>query len=72
MHSSPTVLDGVVYVGSEDGNVYAADAATGALRWIYQTGAGVHSAPVVSDGVVYVGSGDSYLYALDASGPESP
>ena len=72
MHSSPTVLDGVVYVGSEDGNVYAADAATGALRWSYQTGAGVHSSPTVLDGVVYIGSGDSYLYALDASGPESP
>ena len=52
--------------------MYAADAATGALRWIYQTGAGVYSSPVVSDGVVYVGSGDSYLYALDTSGPESP
>lgn len=38
MHSSPTVLDGVVYVGSEDGNVYAADAATGDMIWRYETG----------------------------------
>lgn len=29
----PTVVDGTVYVGSWDGNVYALDAATGHLRW---------------------------------------
>jgi outer membrane protein assembly factor BamB len=29
VHSSPAVVDGTVYVGSNDGHVYALDAATG-------------------------------------------
>ena len=37
--SSPAVANGVVYVGSGDGNVYALDASTGALLWTYTTGA---------------------------------
>lgn len=64
--SSPTVTDGLVYFGSGDGNVYALDAATGSLRWKYQTGDVVHASPAVSDGAVYVGSWDSYFYAIDA------
>ena len=31
--SSPVFQDGVLYVGSDDGSVYALDASTGALRW---------------------------------------
>jgi len=64
--SSPTVADGVVYFGSGDGNVYALDAASGSLRWKYQTGDVVHASPAVADGVVYIGSWDSYFYAIDA------
>ena len=33
--SSPAVANGVVYVGSFDGNVYALNASTGALLWSY-------------------------------------
>src|ERR1700691_3556891 len=52
--SSPAVADGVVYVGSNDGNVYALDAKTGANLWSFTTGGGA-SSPAVVDGVVYVG-----------------
>jgi eukaryotic-like serine/threonine-protein kinase len=31
--SSPAVVDGVVYVGSTDGNLYAVDAASGGQKW---------------------------------------
>ena len=64
--SSPTVDRGVVYVGSGDHNVYAIDAATGALRWKFQTGNVVHASPAVTGGIAYVGSWDRYFYALDA------
>src|SRR5579871_6060192 len=37
--SSPAVVNGVVYVGSEDKNVYALDANTGTKLWNYTTGA---------------------------------
>ncbi len=35
--SSPAVANGVVYVGAQDSNVYALNAATGAKLWIYNT-----------------------------------
>ena len=66
MFGSPTVSDGVVYVGSFDQKLHAVDAETGAKKWTYSTGDKVQSSPTVSDGVVYVGSDDQKLYALDA------
>jgi outer membrane protein assembly factor BamB len=65
--SSPVVAAGVVYFGSGDGNVYALDAASGALRWKFHTGDVIHASPALADGVLYVGSWDSYFYALDAA-----
>ena len=65
--NSPTVADGVVYAGSDDNNVYALDASTGAELWSFGTGDVIRSSPTVSGGVVYVGSNDNHVYALDAS-----
>lgn len=64
--SSPTVLNGAVYFGSGDGNVYALDAAVGTLKWKFQTGDVVHASPAIADGTLFIGSWDSYFYALDA------
>ena len=50
--SSPTVLNGVVYFGSEDDSVYALNASTGALLWKFTTGNYVESSPAVANGVV--------------------
>jgi hypothetical protein len=65
--SSPTVLDGTVYVGSYDGNVYALNGTDGTENWNFTTGGGVFSSPTVLDGTVYVGSDDGNVYGLDAS-----
>ena len=35
--SLPAVANGVVYVGSDDGNVYALNAITGAKLWSYRS-----------------------------------
>ena len=67
VQSSPTALDGVVYVSSSDHKVYALDTNTGKQRWIFSTGAAVSSSPTVVDGVLYIGSDDHKVYALDAS-----
>lgn len=64
--SSPAVWNGAVYFGSGDGNIYAVDAATGALKWKYRTGDVVHASPAIAGGTVFIGSWDSYMYALDA------
>jgi outer membrane protein assembly factor BamB len=47
------VVNAIVYVGSEDGNLYALDVGTGALVWQYATGSAVDSSPAVANGVVY-------------------
>jgi len=65
--SSPALSDGIVYVGSDDRNVYAVDAATGQEKWRFATGGHVRSSPAVVGGAVYVGSYDGALYALDAA-----
>ena len=65
--SSPAVSDGVVYIGSNDGNVYALNAATGAQVWSFTTGGIVYSSPAVVSGVVYIGSYDGNVYALNAA-----
>jgi eukaryotic-like serine/threonine-protein kinase len=65
--SSAVVSDGAVYFGSGDGNVYALDAATGQLKWKFQTGDVVHASPALADGTLFVGSWDSFFYAIDAS-----
>jgi hypothetical protein len=75
VETSPAVVDGIVYFGSDDGYVYAVDAAKGNLIWNYSTGGPVHSSPAVADGVVFVGSDNPSnshikdghnIYALDA------
>ena len=67
--SSPAVANGVVYVGSDDDNLYALNASTGALLWEYTTGGFFfNSSPAVANGVVYVGSYDGNLYAFDLAG----
>ncbi|MGB6677783.1 MAG: PQQ-binding-like beta-propeller repeat protein, partial [Terriglobales bacterium] len=65
--SSPAVVSAVVYVGSDDDNVYALNATTGAKLWSFTTGNVVGSSPAVADGVVYVNSYDKNVYALNAS-----
>jgi outer membrane protein assembly factor BamB len=58
------VANGVVYVGSDDENVYALNASTGALLWSYKTRGYVESSPAVANGRVYVGSDDTKIYAF--------
>ena len=65
--SSPAVVDGIVYFGSHDRNLYALDAFSGRKIWSFLTGHRVKSSPTVVNGIVYFGSSDYRFYALDAS-----
>ncbi len=69
--SSPALWHGTVYFGSGDGNIYALNAANGAVQWKFKTGDVVHASPAISGGTLFIGSWDSYFYAIDAvSGKE--
>ena len=65
---SPAIANGVIYIGSTDGNVYALDQETGKQKWKFKTFASrqVTSSPTIANGLVYFGGFDGILYAVDA------
>lgn len=56
-----------LYIGSDDGNLYALNAHNGTLLWKYTTGGAILSSPALVNNTIYVGSMDKYLYAIDAA-----
>ncbi len=70
VNSSPAVANGVVYVGSNDGKLYAfaVGCATGGGTctpiWTATTGGAIDSSPAAVGTKVYVGSSDGKLYAF--------
>ena len=70
IHGTPAVADGVVYVGAYDGWLYAADAATGALRWEAALGDSIGASPLVHDDTIWVSveydAPDGKVFVLDA------
>ncbi len=73
VRAGPAVVDGTVYVGSDDGVVYAVDLARGQYQWSHAAGAAICASPVVADGRVYVGTEAGRLLCLQpprrAGGP---
>jgi outer membrane protein assembly factor BamB len=68
MGQSPTVVNGVVYVGSYDKTVLALNASNGALMWRSSpAGSGFEANPVVVNNKVYIGNRDGYFYAYNAA-----
>jgi outer membrane protein assembly factor BamB len=63
--SSPVVANGMVYVGTVNGTLYALDAVTGVLKWRYTTG--ISSSPAVVNGMVYFSSVNT-IYAFHLPG----
>jgi polyvinyl alcohol dehydrogenase (cytochrome) len=72
VNGPPTVVNGVMFVGSMDamGMMYALDTATGKVLWQFASGASVYSGAAVVNGVVYWGVGyPSSRLGLGTSGP---
>lgn len=67
VQSSPVVVNGILYVGSDDYSIYAINASTGAQIWKYTTGGLVKSSATVFNNQVFIGSNDGYLYCLNAT-----
>jgi outer membrane protein assembly factor BamB len=65
--SSPAIAHEMVFVGSNDKNLYALDLETGSLIWKFETGGAIESSAMVVDNVVYIGSFDGNLYAINVS-----
>jgi len=75
MASQPALAGGVIYVGAQDGSVYALDQGSGCLRWQFHASAEVRTGIVVSSWDagdvsarphVYFGDLIGNIYAVDA------
>ncbi len=63
--SSPALVDGVLYLGCNDGYMRAIEAATGRVLWSHATLCGICGEPAVDSSRVYFGGQDGTVYCLD-------
>lgn len=71
VRSSPAHSDNRIYIGSDDGKLYALNASSGQKLWEYQTGGPVKSTPYpLATGTkhIFIGSEDGFVYALSNDG----
>ena len=54
---SVSVANGVMYAGSNAGQMYALEASTGSILWSFQSGGTVLDGPSIVNGTIYWGSG---------------
>lgn len=67
-YSSPCVVnDSFVYIGNDNGSVYAINSVGGTQKWSFTTGARVRSSPIQIGGNVLVGSDDRNFYSVDSA-----
>jgi polyvinyl alcohol dehydrogenase (cytochrome) len=68
--AQPTIFGGRVFVGSQNGKVYALDAKSGCTYWQFEAGKPIRSAVVIGqrgDGwAAYFGDAGANVYAIDA------
>ncbi len=62
----PIVGDGMVFVGTYSGNLYALDRLTGEIVWGFETPGPIVHSPAYHGGVVYAGSIGRTLHAINA------
>jgi outer membrane protein assembly factor BamB len=67
VRSTPAVVDGTVYIGSNDRHLYALDARTGEQKWAFAALGAVASSPAVSNGHVWFTDATNTVYALDVA-----
>ena len=61
---SPTVVNDVLFIGTDANRLHALDAATGDDRWTRELNGPVSAAPAYADGTLYVVTENGTLYAI--------
>jgi outer membrane protein assembly factor BamB len=67
MRTTPAVENGRVFLGADDGQVFAVDQKYGILLWFFKTGGPVVASIAPSGDVIYAASEDHKLYCLNAA-----
>ena len=65
IHSSPSIVDGRLYIGSYDFHLYCIDSKNGTEIWKFKTNSNIDSSPAVYDNKVFIGSNDGKFYCLN-------
>jgi polyvinyl alcohol dehydrogenase (cytochrome) len=71
LRSQPAVYRGRIFVGSQDGSVYALDAASGCVHWTTmvqsQVRSGIATGEIAGNPAIFFGDSAGYVYALDGT-----
>jgi len=65
--ASPAIADGVVFIPSMDGHLYAIDQETGKEKWNFKSSMPIASSPAVAGGLIYFVSSGGALDAIDVA-----
>jgi len=65
--SSAVIGEGKIFIGSDDGNLYALNFADGKRVWAFKADSAVEAPPLLAGHSVFVGSVEGWFYALDAA-----
>ncbi len=66
IQASPVIVNGILYIGSTDGNLYALNAKEWGIKWVFNAGSAIRFSVAVWGGRVYFSTRDNKFYALDA------
>ncbi len=66
IRGTPAILQGSLFVGCYDNNLYSLNAADGKFQWKYPSDGGIVSRPAMFDGNIYFGSEDQRLHVVSA------
>ena len=66
IHASPVIANGILYIGSTDGKLYALDAKQWGIKWVFDAGDAIRYAATVLGNRVYFSARNNKVYALDA------
>jgi outer membrane protein assembly factor BamB len=69
MYTTPLIgPDGTIYIGSNEGYLYALNPSNGAIKWSYSAGYPLQSSPIMdASGSIYFGAGNN-VYAIGDAG----
>ena len=66
VYASPVIANGILYIGSTDGKLYALDAKQWGIKWVFDAGDAIRYSAAVLGDRVYFSARNNKVYALDA------
>ena len=67
VYASPVIANGVLYIGSTDGKLYALDAKQWGIKWVFDAGDAIRYSAAVLGDRVYFNARNNKVYALNAN-----